>query len=67
MRNQYSHCKTNAEKGVKWQIALVLVQREFHPSSEFLGRDYLMFPGFCGKKGLTLLSTKLCGGVKNLR
>jgi hypothetical protein len=67
MRNQYSHCKTNAKKGVRWQIALVLAQREFRPSSEFSERDYLMFPDFYGKKVSTLLSTKLCGGVKNLR
>jgi hypothetical protein len=44
-----------------------LVQREFHPFSEFSERDYLMFPDFYGKKVSTLLNTKLCGGVKNLR
>ena len=42
------------KRGIEWQIDLVLVQLEFHPSSESSEQNYLTFLNFCEKKDLTL-------------
>jgi hypothetical protein len=55
------------KEGIGWQIALVLVQLEFPPSSEASEHSYLTSQLSCGKKGLTLSSIKLSGGAKNHR